>query len=61
MGVHSPAQLTHWLGPAQILFLVIHLLGVSCFAFIVAKRMAPLLRGERDFRFNRPLTRLGWS
>ena len=59
MGMHSPEQLTNWLVPGQTTFLVIHLLGVSCFALIVAKRMAPLLRGERDFRFDRPLSRLG--
>jgi len=59
MGMHSPEQLTNWFMPAQILFLVIHLLGLSCFAFIVAKRMAPLLQGEKDFRFDRPLSRLG--
>src|SRR5271167_3887585 len=59
MGMHSPEQLTNWLIPGRILFLVIHLLGVSCFSFIVAKRMAPLFRGARDFRFDRPLTRLG--
>jgi len=57
MGMHSPEQLTNWFMPAQILFLVIHLLGLSCFAFIVAKRMAPLLQGEKDFRFDRPLSR----
>jgi Fe-S oxidoreductase len=59
MGTHSPEQLTNWLIPAQTLFLVIHLLGLSCFAFIVAKRLAPLLQGEKDFRFDRPLSRLG--
>jgi Fe-S oxidoreductase len=59
MGMNSPELLTNWLMPARILFIIIHLLGLSCFTFIVAKRMAPLLRGERDCRFNRPLSRLG--
>ena len=59
MGMHSPEQLTNWLVPGQTTFLVIHLFGLSCFAFIVAKRLAPLLQGEKDFRFDRPLSRLG--
>jgi len=41
------------------LSLIIHLLGVACFAVIVAKRIVPLLRGERDVRLDRPLIRLG--
>ena len=40
------------------MFLAIHVLGVTCFAFIVARRLVPLLRAERDFRFDRPLARL---
>jgi len=43
----------------RVLFLTIHLLGVLCFFYIVAMRMVPLLRGERDFRFDRPFVRLG--
>src|SRR6516165_12699714 len=58
MGTPSSQPLAHWLIPGQILFLVIHLLGVSCFVFIVVRRVAPLRRGERDFRFDRPLSRL---
>jgi hypothetical protein len=37
---------------------LIHVLGVACFVFIVTKRLAPLLHGERDFRFDRPLIRM---
>src|SRR5208283_4622534 len=40
------------------LFLIINLLGLACFAYIVTKRLTPLIRGERDFRFDRPCTRL---
>ena len=58
-GVQSLAQITHGLTPGLIPFLAIHVLGLTCFSYIVAKRLAPLLRGERDFRFDRPLTRLG--
>ncbi len=57
-GIQSPAQLTYWFIPGQILFLLMNLLGVACFAYIVARRMTPLVRGERDFRFDRPLLRL---
>jgi Fe-S oxidoreductase len=58
-GIQPLVQVTHRLTPGLILFLVIHILGVACFTYIVAKRLRPLLRGERDFRFDRPLTRLG--
>ena len=57
-GIHSQGQATQWLVSGRILFFLIHVFGVACFSFIVAKRLAPLLRGERDFRFDRPLTRL---
>ena len=59
VGLQSPAQATYWLIQGRILFLIIHILGVACFAYIVAKRLTPLLRGERDLRFDQPLTRLG--
>ena len=41
------------------MFLTIYALGTACFFYIVARRLAPLLRAERDFRFDRPLERLG--
>jgi len=41
------------------LFLILHLLGIACFAYIVARRMAPLMRAQRDVRFDRPVERLG--
>ena len=40
------------------LFIAIHILGVASFAYIVAKRMVPLVRAERDLRFDQPVTRL---
>ena len=55
----SPAHATYWRFSGQTLFLIAHLLGLACFAYIVAKRMAPLMRAERDFRFDRPWERLG--
>jgi Fe-S oxidoreductase len=45
--------------PGRTLFLTIHLLGVVGFSYIVAKRLVPLVRAERDFRFDQPLARLG--
>ena len=59
VGPQSVAQLTPWLVPGRTLFLTIHLLGVVGFSYIVAKRLVPLVRAERDFRFDQPLARLG--
>jgi Fe-S oxidoreductase len=58
-GMQSAAQLTSWLATGRVLFLLIHILGVACFAYIVAKRLVPLFRGQQDLRFDRPLVRLG--
>jgi Fe-S oxidoreductase len=55
----SPAQASYWFIQGRILFLIVDLLGAACFAYIVAKRLAPLRRAERDLRFDRPWTRLG--
>ena len=55
--IQSTAQATYWLNPGRDLFLVTHVLGILCFSYIVAKRLGPLLRGERDFRFDRPWIR----
>jgi Fe-S oxidoreductase len=55
----SPAQATYWFIDGRVLFLTIYALGTACFFYIVARRLAPLLRAERDFRFDRPLERLG--
>ena len=57
-GMQSVAQVTSWLVMGQGLFLLIHVLGIACFAYIVAQRLVPLIRGERDFRFDQPWTRL---
>ncbi|MBZ5628834.1 MAG: (Fe-S)-binding protein [Acidobacteriia bacterium] len=56
--VASPAQATSWFVSGQILFVLIHVLGLACFAYIATRRMAPLMRGERDPRFDRPWMRL---
>ena len=57
--IQSPAEATYWIIQGRVLFLAITLIGVACFAYIVAKRMAPLLRAAPDFRFDRPMERLG--
>ena len=59
MGIYSPSLSSEWLVPGRNLFLTIHLLGVACFAYIVAKRFVPLVRAENDPRFDLPWTRLG--
>src|SRR5215467_9921972 len=63
MDIPSPAQAVYWLGftsiPGRVLFPIVYLLGLACFVWIVWKRLAPMLRAERDFRFDRPLERLG--
>jgi Fe-S oxidoreductase len=58
-GIESVSQMTSWLIAWRILFLIIHLLGIACFAYIVSRRLIPLIHAERDPRFDRPLARLG--
>src|SRR5271169_222642 len=58
-GIQSVAQMTSWLATGRVLFLLIHILGVACFGYIVAKRLVPLLRAQRDLRFDQPLVRMG--
>jgi Fe-S oxidoreductase len=58
-GLTSPAHANYWLIQGRTLFWILHLLGVACFSYIVVKRLRPLLRAQRDLRFDRPLSRLG--
>ncbi len=51
--------MTAVLESGRYLFLLIHILGVMCFAYIVWRRVLPLARAQSDFRFDRPLVRLG--
>jgi len=55
----AAAQLGSWLAPGYALFLCIHFLGVGSFAYIVMRRMVPLVRAQSDLRFDHPLERLG--
>ena len=57
-GIHSPAQAMYWIIPGSILFALINILGLACFAYIVFKRVAPLLGANRDLRWDRPWLRL---
>ena len=59
VGPQVVPYMTLWLVMGRVLFVVIHVLGIACFAYIVTKRLVPLVRGERDFRFDRPCLRLG--
>ena len=56
--LQSVSQVTSWLVAWRTLFIIIHILGVAGFAYIVAKRLVPLLRAERDLRFDQPWARL---
>ena len=55
----SPAHATYWFIQGRVLFLAMYALGSACFFCIILRRLAPLLRAERDFRFDRPLERIG--
>jgi hypothetical protein len=55
----SPATASYWFIEGAVLFALLYLLGTACFAWIVAKRMPPLLCAQRDHRFDRPWTRIG--
>lgn len=54
----SPQQATYWFVSGRILLPAIHVLGILCFAYIMRRRLLPLLRGAPDIRFDRPLLRV---
>ena len=54
----SPAKATVLGIPTVIFSLIIPLVGVAVFTYIMAKRMAPLVRAMRDDRLDRPFKRL---
>ena len=56
-GLSATPQLVSWLSQGSVLFWLVHVLGVLCFAYIVARRLVPLVRAERDLRFDHPLQR----
>ena len=58
-GIQSVTELTSWLVAGRALFIAVHVLGVACFGYIVAKRLVPLLHAASDPRFDRPWARVG--
>jgi len=56
--VHSIAHSTFFGISANLLFLFLHLFGLTCFLYIVVRRVVPLLGGASDPRWDRPLARL---
>ena len=58
-GVPFSPQLMSWLDQGHALFIIIHVLGIVAFGYIVWRRLIPLLRAQRDLRFDHPLARLG--
>src|SRR5579862_667288 len=59
VGLQSPAEMTFWFIQGRILFLMIPVLGTALFAYIVARRLTPLIHAQADFRFDQPWARLG--
>ncbi len=51
------ADTVHWEVLVPPLCLLLQLLGIACFAYIVTKRLTPLVRAERDIRLDRPWLR----
>jgi Fe-S oxidoreductase len=46
------------LEPGRHLFVLVHLIGVTSFAYIAWRRVLPMVRAQADPRFDRPLARL---
>lgn len=58
MGMPSPAQATYGLVSGQVLFTLIPLFGIACFAYFAWRRTAPLQAAASDPRFDRIPERL---
>jgi Fe-S oxidoreductase len=56
-GLPIPGHATVLGIPILAIVAFLQLFGLACFAYIVARRVAPLVRGQRDNRFDRPLLR----
>jgi len=55
---HVPAYAPYWVSQAPVVVLLMQILGLACFAYIVAKRVSPLVHAERDLRLDRPWLRV---
>jgi Fe-S oxidoreductase len=51
-------QVFAWQAHLPFIVLVMQIVGLACFFYIAARRVAPLMRAERDLRFDRPWLRL---
>ena len=51
------APTSYWQSWLSLVCLLIQLVGLACFAYIVTRRLTPLLRAESDFRLDRPWER----
>ncbi len=54
----SPAQATYGFIYGWLLFSIIHTIGIVCFAYIISKRLVPMLRAQRDPRFDHVFLRI---
>ena len=55
--IPSPSQAIYWFIPGRLLFLISPLVGAGLFAYIIARRLVPLLGAAPDFRLDRPAAR----
>lgn len=58
LGVPSPSEAVYGIVAGRVLFLIIPILGTGLFAYIIARRLAPMLQSAPDFRLDRPAARL---
>jgi Fe-S oxidoreductase len=56
--VQASAYATVLVISLPVLTLLIQIVGLACFAYIVYKRIAPMVHAERDFRLDRPWLRI---
>ncbi|MGE5813636.1 MAG: hypothetical protein ACM36C_04045, partial [Acidobacteriota bacterium] len=54
----GPTTAAWWVSLTSGVFVVLNILGLACFAWILARRIQPLLRAQRDPRLDRPLARI---
>ena len=57
----SPAHSTFLFIPAALIYLLIPLVGVGVFTYIIARRSAPMVRAQPDFRWNRFFERIVYT
>ena len=58
LGVPSPSEAIYGIVAGRVLFLIIPLLGTGLFAYIIARRLAPLFHSAPDSRLDHPAARL---